>query len=538
MLGTVTTIHKDDVRPGPAPGQNMLLGEYLIQNASLTPVQLKIALDEQVVLQGHEHLGEILIRLGFCRRDTIIEALSVLNPRALINSNAGNLAIPLSYLKETGTVSLGGSGRYLSIATLDPRPQEVRAHIAELTGRIVDLRAESSVSIKTRLSQEHGPLHTSGPALSLANDENINRVLGAIINEALRAEASDIHLEMTEKALHIRLRVDGTLYIAYVLPLGQAIRLISRIKDLARMDVSQKREPQDGSFTWDYQGKNIDFRVATMPTLHEERVTIRVLNREKSLVSVDELGITKIAEWKSLIASKNGLILVCGATGSGKTTTLYSTIQHLNRLERAVYTIEDPIEYKLPFCTQTQVNLATGLTFAKYTKTVLRHDPNVVIVGETRDSETAHNSIQLADTGHLVFTTLHTNDVPSTLLRLKGMDIDMHHLSFVLRGIMVQRLARKICPTCRRAGCPECRGTGYRGMTLLIEFARISSPEDVDRILNPNGGFPVYTFAMDAQIKIREKITDCDEIRGVLGDDKAMICSGGPCLAGRSEPCM
>ncbi len=254
-----------------------------------------------------------------------------------------------------------------------------------------------------------------------------------------------------------------------------------------------------------------------MPTSHGEKLTLRILDRERNLKRLEDLGINKLEELKKLLKNRTGLILVCGATGSGKTTTLYSIIQYLDRMHRSINTIEDPIEYRLSFCNQAQVNTSTGFTFSRYTKTILRHDPDVVIVGETRDAETANNIIHLADTGHLAFTTLHTNDIRSSISRLLGMDVNKQHLASVLRGGIVQRLARKICPSCQKAGCPECMGTGYKGMTLLVEFAQFDSYDDIDRVLA--GDFPIHTFAMDAALKLQGGITDRAELERVLGKE-------------------
>lgn len=495
----------------------MLLGDYLISKELITKIHLKIALDEQTALNGAELLGEILIRLGFTDRGVIEEALSVIAPEALVRNASTNTKVPLEYLKATRTVIIGGgTGHNLFVATLHPNPQEVFDHLAKTTGRKVIPQPASTEDILEKLATAHrSEKDTYHSAASFAADDNINRVLNTLIRDAHRAKASDIHFEPQGQTMLVRFRVDTIMTPITTLHQAQATRVISRLKDLSKMDVAHKRKPQDGSFSKEIDGRSIDFRVSTMPLATGEKIVIRILDRERNLKSLSQIGISNVDDWKDLAQSNNGLLLVCGPTGSGKTTTLYSTIHHMNRLQRSINTIEDPIEYRLAFCNQAQVNSDTGLTPANYTKAIMRQDPDVIIVGETRDSETANNCIYLATTGHLVMTTLHTTDVPSSIHRMLSLagEGNRQLLSYVLRGIMVQRLVRTLCPVCAKAGCSRCRGTGYDGLTLLTEYARLRSPADMDAILNDNLDY--YTFAMDAKEKLESGITDIEELNRV-----------------------
>jgi len=494
----------------------MTLGDYLIQQGEITQEQLRIALDEQIALSGKELLGEILVRLGFTHRGVITSALNAISPAALVKSQSLDSNVPADYLEETRTVVMDdGMGKALYVSTLHHDPDEVFEFLRKFTGREIIPHPASTEAILERLKENQSSVgKIGGTTATLATEDNINRVLNTLIQDAHRIGASDIHFEPQDQTMLVRYRLDMVLRHVTSLPLKQATRLTSRIKDLARVDVAQKRKPLDGSFSLELQGRSVDFRVATMPLPKAEMVAIRILDRERNLKNINELGITEVEEWKDIVSQHDGLVLVCGPTGSGKTTTLYSTIQHMDRLHKSVNTIEDPIEYRLSFCNQAQVNVDTGFTFAQYTKSVVRQDPDVIVIGETRDPETANNSVYLATTGHLVLTTLHTGNVKTSINRLvAGMGVDKQLLAYVLRGVMVQRLARTLCPLCGKKGCEHCHHTGYRGLTLLTEYARIKSPSDLDRILN--GDMPYYTFADDVKHKLKMGITDEEELKRV-----------------------
>lgn len=517
----------------------MLLGEYLIKHKKIDEEKLKIALDEQAALTHHEKLGEVLIKLGFIKRQVLIEALSELDPTALVGDKHGGTEFPREYLKATRTVIRADAGRYIFISTLHPNPQEVVDRLKKTTNREVRLQPAELEWMLDTCEEEYGSEHLEEePVRSLVEETDINKVLRYIIETANKNRASDIHLDPTGSTLEVRLRIDTMVHHLASLTMSQATSLIARIKGLAdTMDEAQTRQAQDGSFPFHCHGQNIDLRVASLPALNGEKLTLRLLNKDKNLKRIEDVGLSKLPEWLDLAAQRNGLILVCGPTGSGKTTTLYSTIEYQDRQHKAVFTIEDPIEYQLPFVTQVQINPDMGMTFNSFTKYVMRHDPDMVVVGEIRDKETADNSIYLATTGHLVYSTLHTGSVSESINRLLGMEVDKQLLSFVLRGILVQCLVRRICPDCRKkihedgkVGCSTCQHTGYAGMSLLTEFARLHTHEDVDRILN--GELDIYTYAQDAIAKVAAGVTDCEEIRRVFGKRDFHACGGGECLVG------
>ncbi len=331
------------------------------------------------------------------------------------------------------------------------------------------------------------------------SDAPVIKLVNLVLSQAVRDNASDIHIEPYKDRVKIRKRVDGILYDMYSPPKHVQSRLISRIKIMARMDIAEKRLPQDGRIEIRIADKNIDLRVSTLPTAFGERVVMRLLDKPAVLLDLESLGMTKtdLARFRQLIKAPYGIILVTGPTGSGKTTTLYSALSILNQPGINIITVEDPIEYQINGISQMQVNTKIGLTFANGLRTIVRQDPDIILVGEIRDLETAEIAIQSALTGHLVFSTLHTNDSASAVTRLIDMGLEPFLVSSSVNAILAQRLVRKICPHCRDSykpdqeylarvglspikfgdrvlyhghGCPECMGTGYKGRIALFEL--------------------------------------------------------------------
>ncbi len=494
----------------------MRLGEYLLQQGIINEEQLEIALKQQEITG--EKLGEILIRLNFVKRQHILNALCVICPEALIGENFSSFDIPLDILLDTKTVVLGDTGQTLYVATLHDSPMEAKQIVEQYArGKIVQLVSyPANLLYQKYLEMKNVKVYDIDYRVkSLLEREETILATNELFLDALNSRASDIHIEPQEKVVIIRYRIDGVLYIKMYLPIEIHSLLVTAIKNRAGMDVSETRLPQDGSFSYSYCGRLINLRVATLPSANGEKVSIRLLDREKMLLDINELGLTKINDWLEISSQQTGLVLVCGPTGSGKTTTLYATVQWLDRIHKTVYSIEDPIEYHLPFINQVQINRKAGFDFAMYLKTIVRHDPDVIIVGEIRDRETAVNALTLSDTGHLVFSTLHTNDIPSTLIRLQGLGVDMTALSFLLKGILVQRLVRKICKNCFGVGCSFCSGIGYMGRTMISEIVRFNSYKEVIALME--GKLPYYTMYEDAVYKVSQGITNKEEIKRVLG---------------------
>jgi general secretion pathway protein E len=317
--------------------------------------------------------------------------------------------------------------------------------------------------------------------LEAANDAPIIRMLNALLTQAAKDGASDIHIEPYERSSSVRFRVDGTL--REVVQPNRALHaaLISRLKIMAELDIAEKRLPQDGRISLRIGGRAIDVRVSTLPSAHGERAVLRLLDKGESKFSLEGLGMSGsvLTTFDRLVHQPHGIVLVTGPTGSGKTTTLYASLGRLDTATTNILTVEDPVEYELPGIGQTQVNARIELTFAKALRAILRQDPDVIMIGEIRDYETAQIAIQASLTGHLVLATLHTNDAPSAVTRLTDMGVEPFLLSSSLLGVLAQRLVRKLCPDCRRqddlgrwhpVGCPSCGHSGYRGRTGVYEL--------------------------------------------------------------------
>lgn len=350
------------------------------------------------------------------------------------------------------------------------------------------------------LEEAASDVEEAGDLLDGENDAPIIRLLNAIMAEALREQASDIHIEPYEREAKVRLRLDGVLHTVLSPSVKIVPLLISRIKVMAKLDIAEKRLPQDGRMSVRLGGRNVDMRVSTMPSSYGERVVLRLLDKDAGRMHVDDLGMPGPAKRRlqELISRPHGIILVTGPTGSGKTTTLYAALQQMDRQERNIMTVEDPVEYDLAGISQTQINLKAGMTFARGLRAILRQDPDVILIGEIRDGETAEIATQASLTGHLVLSTLHTNTAAGAITRLQDLGVDTFLLASTVRGIVAQRLVRKLCPHCRQeseaddyqqkllglpagsrifqaAGCRECSNTGFMGRLALFELVELDA---------------------------------------------------------------
>ncbi|TSE37899.1 putative type II secretion system protein HxcR [Tepidimonas fonticaldi] len=353
-------------------------------------------------------------------------------------------------------------------AAFDARLQAAYADGSGSTAAAIVSEVESEADL-SRLMQE---LPQIEDLLEAADDAPIIRMLNALLTQAVRERASDIHIEPYERHSSVRFRVDGTL--REVVQPNRALHaaLISRLKIMAELDIAEKRLPQDGRIALRLGGRAVDVRVSTLPSAHGERAVLRLLDKSDGVLSLEAVGMqgATLQAFERLVAQPHGLVLVTGPTGSGKTTTLYAALQRLDAQRLNIMTVEDPIEYELPGIGQTQVNPKIDLTFAKALRAILRQDPDVIMIGEIRDQETAQIAIQASLTGHLVLATLHTNDAPSAVTRLVDMGIEPFLLSSSLLGVLAQRLVRKVCPACGGAGCADCGQAGYAGRTGLFEL--------------------------------------------------------------------
>jgi len=360
------------------------------------------------------------------------------------------------------------------------------------------------------------------------DDAPIVRLLNAILTESLKENASDVHIEPYEAQALVRFRLDGVLRTVLSPSVQIAPLLISRIKVMSKLDIAEKRLPQDGRMSVLLGGRSIDLRVSTMPSSHGERVVMRLLDKNAGKLQAQELGMPEATkgELDQLISRPHGIILVTGPTGSGKTTTLYAALQQMDRQQRNIMTVEDPVEYDLPGISQTQINLRAGMTFARGLRAILRQDPDVILIGEIRDGETAEIATQASLTGHLVLSTLHTNTAAGAITRLQDLGVDSFLLASTVRGIISQRLLRKLCPHCREQvpadeyqsdllnlkvgtpiyqsrGCSECNNTGFTGRQALFELVSVDAP--LQTLIHENAG------EMELEQSIRQRVPSIRE---------------------------
>jgi general secretion pathway protein E len=442
--------------------------------------------------------------------------------------------IPYAFARRFGVVMLGERAGRLTVAMReggDPRVLlEVRRHLASP----FDVEFANAATFDKYLSQHYAmdgtaaavagamgmpgdeldllatDLPTADDLLDSADDAPAIRLINGIIAEAARQGVSDIHIEPYETGLVVRMRIDGVLRETLRMPPHVAPVVVSRVKVMARLDIAERRVPQDGRIGLTLGGKLLDVRVSTLPSRAGERVVLRILDKENAGISLDVLGMTGLADkvFREALAEPNGIILVTGPTGSGKTTTLYAGLRQLNDGTRNILTVEDPVEYAIEGVGQTQVNPKVGLTFAAGLRAILRQDPDVVMVGEIRDRETAEIAVQASLTGHLVLSTVHTNDAVGAITRMRDMKVEPFLLASTLRAVVAQRLVRRLCPHCREPvqaeksvsallgfdpgtvvwqarGCSECNGTGYKGRIGVFEAVRVD--DTIRRLINDGG---------------------------------------------------
>jgi general secretion pathway protein E len=434
--------------------------------------------------------------------------------------------------------------------------------LTEAINRAYDLASGSAADLMGNLEEERldliaTELEEPRDLLDASDEAPIIRLVNSLLFQAVKDRASDIHIEPFERVLTVRFRIDGILYDVISPPKRFQPVIISRVKVMAGLDIAEKRLPQDGRIRTKVAGKDIDVRVSVIPTAHGERVVLRLLDRASTLLGLEELGLSarNVTMVDRLIHQSHGIVLVTGPTGSGKTTTLYAALSTINSTERNIITIEDPIEYQLQGVGQMQVSPKIDLTFANGLRSILRQDPDVIMVGEIRDSETAEIAIQAALTGHLVFSTLHTNDSASAVTRLVEMGTEPFLVSSSVLAVMAQRLLRRVCDQCRRelrpsaellaeigltpeqasgrtlytggAGCAACKETGYRGRTGIHELlvvdddvrALIMKNADAAAIRRAATAAGMVTLREDGAAKVLAGETTIEEVLRITQED-------------------
>ncbi|MES2890294.1 MAG: type II secretion system ATPase GspE [Pseudomonadota bacterium] len=441
-------------------------------------------------------------------------------------------AVELSTLSEVVRLYDVDALEHESAATLANRIAAVYAGNESSAATVIG-EVENAVDL-SRMMQE---LPAIEDLLEASNDAPIIRMLNALLTQAAKDGASDIHIEPYERSSSVRFRVDGGL--REVVQPNKALHaaLISRLKIMAELDISEKRMPQDGRISLRIGGRAVDVRVSTLPSSHGERAVLRLLDKGESKFTLEGLGMAgdTLSRFQKLVKQPHGIVLVTGPTGSGKTTTLYASLGQVDVSTTNVLTVEDPVEYELPGIGQTQVNSKIELTFAKALRAILRQDPDVIMIGEIRDFETAQIAIQASLTGHLVLATLHTNDAPSAVTRLTDMGVEPFLLSSSLLGVLAQRLVRKLCPHCKRpdgegryhpVGCAHCGTTGYKGRTGVYELmmaddevrSLIHARASENQVMKAAEQGGLRSMREDGERLVEEGITSLEEVLRVTRD--------------------
>jgi len=550
------------------------IGQILVELGAVTPGELDEGLEAQQGKEAGKRIGEVLVKLKSCGDEDIAKAVALQCgkkycplgkfdvPEAVIDLMSKEVAL------EHSIVPLKKGRRALIVASADPMDLLLLEDLRFVVGHDLDFVISSKTAIREAIGKYYGEVHgldemmteltgeiefkaDSLGELDAGDEEDapIIKLVNQIIANGVGCRASDIHIEPMERRIRIRYRVDGECQVQEPLPKKLQGAITSRLKIMAKMRPEEKRVPQDGSIKMHLAGRQIDFRVNALPATHGESIVLRILDKEKALVDLDILGLhrTDYEKFQSIIKRPNGVFLVTGPTGSGKTTTLYAALKKLNRPDIKIITAENPVEYSLTGINQSQVNHDIGFTFARILKAMLRQAPNIILVGEIRDEETAETAIEAALTGHLVFSTLHTNDAPSSISRLMDMGIKPFLVASAVLAILAQRLVRRLCKHCKEpvevdpdhvkavglrmeqlkgrtiygaVGCDKCDDKGYRGRLGIYELMEMTpvlrdivfkgaTTEELRKAAIQGG---MNTLQMDGVRKVVKGDTTFDEI--------------------------
>jgi type IV pilus assembly protein PilB len=570
-------------------GPKKLIGHILLEQGVITQEQLDEALNVQK--NTTEQIGRILIDLGHVTEQDVLRAHAEQLGIPFLELSETSVdedvarAIPQSVVQRYNAVPIRRSGNRLTVAMSDPSNVFALDDIRLITGYEIDPILATADDIGTLISGTDGAggqeeLQDALEALdgglgaaltdeldiaAAGTDEDVDRaqamedeapiirVVNVVIQQAIKDRASDIHVEPDRRGVRIRYRIDGVLHEVMRVPKYVHAPLVSRIKIMGDMNIAERRLPQDGRIHVRHEGKDFDLRVSSVPTVFGEKVVMRILDQSSVLIGLNKLGMFSEtqAQLESIMVQPNGMILSTGPTGSGKTTTQYSILNKINSVEKNILTIEDPVEYQLPGLNQVHVNRKAGLTFASAMRSFVRQDPDIIMVGEVRDLETAETAIQASLTGHLVLSTLHTTDAPSSITRLVDMGVEPFLIASSVIGVLAQRLGRRICPNCkepykppaealhrvgfnvddmenvvfyRGRGCEQCRHTGYRSRTGIFELMLISEEiadlcvkrAPLSEVRNAALASGMKTLKTDGFQKVMEGVTTVEEVMRVV----------------------
>ena len=557
--------------------QRMPLGEQLMAGGMLTEVQLDLARREQQRTGGR--IDQIVVQLGFVSPEVLAEFLARRAGTRAVNLNRISIdqsvlsLIPQEIAKRCLGMPVSRNNGTLTVALADPFDVNAVDTFQQISGLAIEVVTAPERDILNCLELYYSAGDTIGESIDkilaekdrqeaqslddvlnrMANkdeDAPVIRVVRQIITRAVNNRASDVHFEPEERMMRVRTRIDGVLYQDVLIPKAMQSAVTTRMKILADLDLAETRVPQDGRATLLVGGRQVNLRVSSLPTSHGENIVARILDPSSQILSLPSLGFAPDIEmqFRDVVSKPYGVVLVTGPTGSGKTTTLYAMLQEVSTMDVSTFTLEDPIEYRMSLVRQTQINEEAGLTFSNGLRALLRQDPDIILVGETRDTETAHLMVRAALTGHLVFSTLHTNDAPGSIPRLIDMGVDAFLLPASLLAVLAQRLVRTICPNCREevknpervfeelkvspptvngplqlwrgAGCSACNRSGYKGRVGIYELMLLD--EDFHDPILHRAGAPEFmrlacekgmrTMFEDGLLKVVQGMTTVEEL--------------------------
>ncbi len=561
-----------------ATDTKLRLGELLVNRGAITDEQLRLALEHQQQSNNSLLLGEVLQKLKFCTEEQIMESLAAAYgvPFARISPKVADPKVmdvlPREFLEKHGVLPLFKIRKRLTLAVSEPANVFLLEEVGRMTGCEILVVCAASHDLKATL-ENHLPSanvfviddildENAAGDLSLVEDKVVDdigdleaaaegspiiKLVNYLIYSAVRESASDIHVEPGDNMLRVRYRVDGSLFEKLHPPYKMLPAIASRIKIMAGLDISERRLPQDGGIHVMMDGRPIDLRVSTLASKHGEKIVIRIIDNRNILVNLEKLGFAyeMLKEWRKAIEAPNGIVLVTGPTGSGKSTTLYSCLKELNKDDVNICTVEDPVEFNLAGVNQFQVNDKIGFTFASALRSLLRQDPDIIMLGEIRDNETSRIAVQAALTGHQVLSTLHTNDAPGAITRLVNIGVEPYLVAASLTAALAQRLVRKICINCkepceppanvrraversvgevetfyRGAGCAKCRNSGYSGRIGIYELL-VPDDDMRDKITGSTNIVELRQMAVkggmvqlrdDGMAKVKAGITTVEEV--------------------------
>jgi type IV pilus assembly protein PilB len=551
------------------------LGDILLEGGLVTPEQLTGAVEEQRKLG--RSLGRVLVDMGILTEAQLVASLATQIGMKFVDlgdypvDGSAVAKVSDAVCRRHTALPIGYEDGKLLVAMADPANVFALDDIRSLTGYEVRPVVATKPDVLAAINRFHrgdAEMDDLTMAIDTANDDDddlgrvkeivedapIVKFVNLLITQAIQDRASDIHIEPTERDLRVRFRIDGVLHEVMRSPKTITSGVTSRLKIMADINIAERRIPQDGRLSVNTNGKKIDLRVATLPTVWGEKIVMRVLDNSTAMLKLSDLGFSdpNYEVYSRSFTKPYGMILVTGPTGSGKSTTLYATLNIVSRPEVNVITVEDPVEYRLPGINQVQTNVKAGLTFSAALRSILRSDPDIVLLGEIRDGETAHIAVEAALTGHLVLSTLHTNDAPSAVVRLTEMGIEPFLVGSALDCVLAQRLARKLCPKCREAytltptqllengfpwqdgqeiptlyrpiGCSACSKTGYKGRLALHEVMAVT--EEIERLTVERASSMaigrlaieqgMITLRHDGLLKVMAGVTSLEEIYRVV----------------------